>query len=328
VNRIQEPAPGIRLITLPLPFELEHVNVALVRLDEGYLLVDTGMAGSKSFHALESALDECEVHWTDIRTVLATHIHPDHVGCAPRVLASSGAKLLIHRAEFEYLNSILAGDTPWVDAGFTEGGVPRDVWDAIHSSLLSMRGALPVIQPDRLLEGGEEIATALGAAQVVPTPGHSAGHVCLYWPGKKLLYAGDHMIEKITPNIAWMPECDMLGQYLDSLSVVEALDVALVISSHGSPFGHHREWVAATRRHHDARCEEILRHLSPSRSTAYELVPAVWDRDFSSFHLYFALFEVLAHLEHMFRRGRVGFEANGSGSRRWFALERGTATAG
>lgn len=326
MNHIQEPVPGLRLIRLPLPFELEHVNVGLVSLDTGYMLIDTGMAGHKSFEALHSALEECGVAWPDIRVVLATHIHPDHVGGMPRVLEVSGAKLYMHRAELAYLNSILAGETPWVDAAFVAGGVPRQGWDRIRTSLTGMRGALPTVKPDWLLEGGEEIPTFLGPARVVPTPGHSAGHICLYWPAAKLLYAGDHMIETITPNIAWMPGRDMLGEFLDSLSAVEALDVGCVVSSHGSPFRRHRDWIAATRRHHEERCEEILRHLAAEPRTAAELVPAVWNKDFSSFHFYFALFEVLAHLEHMERSRRVSFETDDNGGKRWRATEPGAAT--
>jgi glyoxylase-like metal-dependent hydrolase (beta-lactamase superfamily II) len=318
VSRIQEPVPGLRLITLPLPFELEHVHVALAPLEEGYLLVDTGMAGNRSFATLESALAGLGVAWPQIRIVVATHIHPDHIGSAPKVIAASGAKFFMHRAEFDYLNSILAGDTPWVDAAFTEGGVPPEQWDPIRSSLTGMRGALPAIQPDGLLDGGEEFVTALGAMRIIPTPGHSAGHVCLYWPGPKLLYAADHMIETITPNIAWMPGRDMLGEYLESLARVEALDVDLVVSSHGKPFANHRAWIAATRDHHENRCREIRRRLSAGPRTAHQLVPLVWNKDFSSFHFYFALFEVLAHLEFMRRGGEVGYENGGNGVRRWF----------
>lgn len=300
---VQEPAPGIRLITLPLPFELEHVHVALVQRDDGYLLIDTGMAGA--FDALSEALAQLGVEWREIRAVLATHIHPDHIGAAPQVLAASGAELLIHRAEFQYLNSLLDGDTPWVDRAFTDGGVPPECWGAIRTSLQGMRASLPVLQPGRLLEGGEVLGTAFGPATVVATPGHSSGHVCLYWPDRRLLYSGDHLIQTITPNIAWMPGRDMLGEYLASLTRIELLDVDLVIASHGEPFHAHRAWIAATRRHHAERCDRILSLLAEQPRTAYELIPALWDRDFTPFHLYFALFEVLAHLEYLRRQGRL-----------------------
>jgi glyoxylase-like metal-dependent hydrolase (beta-lactamase superfamily II) len=323
---IREVAPGFWVIRLPLPFELEHVNVGLVHTRDGYLLIDTGMSGTRTVEAMESALRELGVRWPQIRAVVATHIHPDHIGAVPRVLYESRAALLLHQAEFAYLNNILEGETHWVDAAFVAGGVPRGDWDRIRKSLVGMRGALPQLKPDRLLRGGEEIPTSLGKAQVVNTPGHSAGHICLYWPERLILFAGDHMIEKITPNIAWMPGRDMLGEFLDSLTVVENLHVDLVVSSHGDPFGQHCDWIAATRKHHEARCSEILAHLDKIPRTASELVPALWNRDFSSFHFYFALFEVLAHLEHMERQGSVRFTTAQNGGKRWFVAATAAAS--
>ena len=313
MTTILEPAAGVRLIRLPLPFELEHVNVALVQLDDGYMLIDTGM----TFDVLSKALDELGILWREIKIVLATHIHPDHIACAPRIIAVSGARLVMHRAEFEYLNSILAGETRWMDAAFGQSGLPASEWETIRKSVGGMRSSLSAIHPDSLLEGSEAIPTALGTATVVPTPGHSLGHICLYWPARRLLYSGDHMIESITPNIAWMPGRDMLSEYLESLDRVAALDVELVMASHGEPFGNHREWIAATKHHHEQRCDQLLHHLTPAPRTAYELIPALWDRDLSSFHLYFALFEVLAHLEYLRRRGGVMPDT----SHRWFTAE-------
>jgi glyoxylase-like metal-dependent hydrolase (beta-lactamase superfamily II) len=311
VTFIREPVPGIRLIRLPLPFELEHVNVGLVQLADGFMLIDTGM----TFDALSTALDELGVRWPEIKTVLATHIHPDHIACAPGIIAVSGAKLSMHRAEFAYLNRILSAQATWMDAAFAQSGLPASEWEIIRKSVGGMRKSLSAIHPDTLLEGGESIPTALGPATVVATPGHSLGHICLYWPDQRLLYSGDHMIETITPNIAWMPERDMLGEYLESLDRVGELDVELVMASHGEPFRHHRDWIRATKLHHQERCDQVLRHLTSGPQTAYELVPVLWDRNFSSFHLYFALFEVLAHLEYMRRQGRVMPDASNRWSR-------------
>jgi glyoxylase-like metal-dependent hydrolase (beta-lactamase superfamily II) len=320
VTKIIEPSPGIWLITLPLPFELKHVNVGLVRVEGGYLLIDTGL----TFGPLSKALGELGIEWPEVKTVVATHIHPDHIACAPKIVEASGAKLAMHRAEFDYFKQILAGDPYWMEAAFVEGGVPRESWDLIRNAVGSMREMLSAVHPDRFLEHGDTLATALGTAVVVATPGHSAGHICLHWPHRRLLYSGDHLIETITPNIAWMPGRDMLGEYLDSLDRVGALEVDLVIASHGKPFGRHREWVAATQRHHEERCDAILRGLAAEPRTAFDLIPAVWERDFSPFHVYFALFEVLAHLEYMLRRGRVRFD--GGATRRWLPADGAAVT--
>jgi len=50
---MMNPAPGLFTITLPMPWELESVNVHLVELEDGYLLVDSGVATEECFDSLE-----------------------------------------------------------------------------------------------------------------------------------------------------------------------------------------------------------------------------------------------------------------------------------
>jgi hypothetical protein len=63
--------------------------------------------------------------------------------------------------------------------------------------------------------------------------------------------------------------------------------------------------VAKTRAHHAERCDLLLAALDGQRKTAAELIPSLWNRALSPFHYRFALFELLAHLDHMERTGRV-----------------------
>lgn len=70
----------IETITLPVPWNLKSVNVHLVALDEGFLLIDSGVATEECFEILEAALQKLGISWSDIRTLLLTHYHPDHIG--------------------------------------------------------------------------------------------------------------------------------------------------------------------------------------------------------------------------------------------------------
>jgi glyoxylase-like metal-dependent hydrolase (beta-lactamase superfamily II) len=136
-------------------------------------------------------------------------------------------------------------------------------------------------------------------------------------PEAGLLYAGDHLLETITPNIGWLPERDMLGEYLNSLTAVEPLSIRRVLPSHGAPFSGHAEWIRQTRRHHQERCDRIGQALGRGWKTAHELVPKVWERELSLFHYYFAVNEALAHLEHMRRLDVVRAERNEGGALNW-----------
>ena len=303
----REVLPGVYLLELPLPFSLGIVNVYLVRRADGWLLVDCGMNTEPCYNALERALEGLGVAWREIRTILLTHIHPDHMGLARRVMSLTGAPLMLHRADAKLLAEVAQVNRflAWQHQIFVSSGVPAEMLAALDATHSEVEKSLYRLDPDVALEGGETIETAGGELRVIWTPGHSPGHVCLYDAARRVLFAGDHMLEHISPNIGWHDDHDALGDYLNSLDRIAELEVDLILPAHGAPFRGHREWVAKTRAHHAERCELLLGGLDGQSKTAAELIPFVWNRQLSPFHYRFALFEALAHLEHMARTGRL-----------------------
>ena len=316
------PAPGIHTITLPIPWELETVNVHLVELDDGFLLVDSGLATEECFDALAASLKSGiagrAVEWSDIRLLLLTHLHPDHIGLSWKILKLSGARLAMHRVEAEYLGLVTTeSPAPFFVQAMGNAGVPEEMQAQMERALRDVRRHYRPHQPDWLLEGGERIPVSEGTLETVWTPGHSPGHVCLYSPRHRYLISGDHILETITPNIGWHPNQDMLANYLDSLELLRPFDVSLILPSHGGPFRGHRERIRATTEHHAARCTEILTHVAREPMTAHGLVEQMWAGKLSPFHHHFAVFEILAHLEYLERRGRVSSEARNGGALNW-----------
>ena len=301
---------GIQRIELPLPFELEAINLYLVRLDPGYLLIDCGLNTPESFAALEAGLQRIGITWRDIRIILLTHMHPDHIGLCARVRELSGATVLMHEAEAEHLDS-LEDETrrlPYLHAAYTRGGVPVERQAEMDRHFTFARKSLHDVKPDRLLRGGDRIDSGIGPLTVLSTPGHSPGHICLYAADRKVLFSGDHILNKITPNISWHPGTDALGDYLESLEQVGQLDVEQILPAHGEPFSGHREWIAATVAHHAKRCDQIIAAVADGATTAHEIVGRLWTRRLEPIHHHFAVFEIMAHLEYMQRQGRVEAE--------------------
>jgi glyoxylase-like metal-dependent hydrolase (beta-lactamase superfamily II) len=308
----------IHTITLPVPWDLKSVNVHLVELDEGFLLIDSGVATDECFQVLESAMTERGVAWADVRTLLLTHYHPDHIGLSWKILGLTGARLVMHRADAAYLEQLASADgLPWYADAMRIGGVPADLAAGMGSALRNNRPAFRAHHPDLLLEGGEAIPFRGGRFEVVWTPGHTPGHVCLYSPEIRTLISGDHLLQKITPNIAWHPQDDMLAKFLASLELLLPYDIDVVIPSHGAKFEDHRAVISGIAQHHEERCAAILEQITAAPMTAHELVLALWRRKLSLFHHNFAVFEILAHLEYMARRGQIRSQSLPSGAFAW-----------
>jgi len=305
--RTDSVAPGVHRLNLPLPFELKQINTYLVKLDEGWLLIDAGIDTPECLEAVRASLDELGVTWPQVRKLLLTHFHPDHMGLAPRLLELTRAELLMHECDVEQLEDLVGKGHRWVwiEQLYAEAGIPEELRERIRASARAIDKNFRPLAPNQRLHGGEKIGTQIGPLDVVWTPGHSPGHVCLHSRERRLLFSGDHMLETITPNISWFPEHDTLGEFLESLETIARLDVDLILPSHGQPFRGHTEWIRQTQRHHDERCRLILETISDGPKTAYELIGALWQKALSAFNVRFALFEVLAHLEYMRRRGRV-----------------------
>lgn len=303
----REVLPGVFLIVLPLPFTLGSINVYLVRLTSGYLLVDCGMDTEECFEALWLALAARGAAWHEIHEILLTHVHPDHMGLAPRLLKLTGARLLLHSHDAKYLDELAQSEQyrEWAGAVLRRAGVAPNLIAKIEAGASEIHKSFQRLQPDHLLTGGEKIQTATGELEVLWTPGHSPGHVCLYGREHRVLFSGDQMLELISPNIGWHPEGDPLSDYLNSLQDLARLEIDLILPSHGAPFSGHREWIRRTVEHHDERCKRILALLSDAPKNAATLVDKLWDRPLLPFHYRFAVFEVLAHLEYMERQNRV-----------------------
>lgn len=305
--KVDEPAPGLVRIRLPLPFELNHVYVHAVRRGSGWMLIDAGLGNEACMDALDEAFIEAGILWRDVKDIFVTHTHPDHVGGAPELLKRTEARLWMSAGERDHLAEVATSAhlADWFTPTVRRAGASESEIAQMEEAFASVRHKFVPLTPDYVLHGDEGIETDIGPMETVSTPGHSPGHLALYQSERKLLISGDHVLTNITPNISWMPGRDMLGEYHRSLDRVAQLDVNEILPSHGRAFEGLTRWVESAKRHHELRCDGLLGGLATGARTARELLSVLWPRPLTPWNLRFALFEVLAHMEYLLQRGRV-----------------------
>ena len=99
-------------------------------------------------------------------------------------------------------------------------------------------GVEAVPRGDRELVDGVTVDTALGALEVIETPGHAPSHVVLYQRERRLLFSADIVSPVFTTYGDWGYSEDPIGEYRASLERVAELDVALALPGHGRPTEH------------------------------------------------------------------------------------------
>lgn len=320
-----EVAPGILWCRLALPFQLNHVNIYLIDDGAGWTLVDTGLGDEATQTAWGALLREPFLQ-RPITRIIATHFHPDHVGCAGFLLKHFDVPL--YMSGTEYLQSLnIHLDPGALEAAhyrrfYSEHGSDEATTEAVvtggHRYLRLISGLPPtyhrLVMGDTLAIGGRRFEVLTGG-------GHSPEQIMLLSRDDRIFLAADQVLAKITPNVsvhAVDPEGDPLGLYLRSLKALKK-DIpgdALVLPGHNLPFRGLRRRIAELEEHHEARCQLIAEACRAAPKSAAELVPVIFHRPLDPHQMGFAFSEVLAHVNFMLRQGEISEVHDGAGIRR------------
>ncbi|MDY6970762.1 MAG: MBL fold metallo-hydrolase [Thermodesulfobacteriota bacterium] len=325
---MREVLPGIYQMRMPLPNSpLGHLNAYVLEGDDGWALIDTGWDFPGAFSSAKRQLKEKGIDLDAISQIFITHVHVDHYGLIGRLKEASGASTAFHEKEAAFLSKMAASELEFsalMELQLTENGMSLRETSGLDF-ILDVGGTLiyPLDPPDKILRDGDRISIGRFNFEVIWTPGHSEGHVCLYEPDKRVLLSGDHILPTITPNINVYPfsENDPLRSYLASLKRVEKLPVHLILPAHEDVFEGLQQRVGEITSHHKERTRHIMKALLGEAKTAYQIALELpWTLnsitgekasfvDLDAFGKVMATGETLAHLQYLRGEGKVKMES-------------------
>lgn len=309
---IDEVVSGIYRIEVPLPNNpLKYINAYLVKTAERCLLVDTALDRPECLEALRNGLSELRVNM-NTTDLFITHMHADHSGLVG-VLKTVNSRAFASEQDGYTINHF--GREHWdrLAACAKHHGFDIDLLEAAITRHPGYRGGNKVMIDFTIVHDGDVLDYGDFRFTCVHVPGHTAGHMCLYEADRRILFAGDNILNDITPNItAWRDHENPLADYHASLSKLEQLKIDLVLPAHRTQIVDWRARVAELRSHHEQRLTEVEAILHQGEFTAYQVAARMtWDIRCDSFdefpvaQKWFATGEAIAHIRYLEAAGRV-----------------------
>ena len=193
--------------------------MAALAMGDEAVMVDAG--GKGSFGRISAGLKSLGIPLERVSLVVLTHYHPDHSGGLDKLVEATGAKVAVHKEE----------------AGVIGGADPRPS-PFRHGLIAGVTGPIMgrlygrPVKVDHVLKGGDRLPVG-DEVQVVHTPGHTPGSICLYLPSKKTVIVGDAL--QFRAGRLTLPARSVTQdseQALESLRLLLDLDFETIIFSH------------------------------------------------------------------------------------------------
>jgi len=234
---IEQVRDGVWAIPLPLPRAgVVESTLCYTVADSagGVHLVDPGWGTDDNRDRLEAGLGVAGFGLDDVRSITATHLHPDHLGLGVLLREEFGIPVTLHHAEQAALQQPMHPDPAAILAGW---GVPAE--HSAELAAVAARSQPSSFAADLTVDDGDRLDIPGRDVRVVATPGHTAGSICLYDATDGLFFSGDHVLPIINPGLGlggFADGDDPIGAALDSYARVEEYDDAEVCPGHGYRF--------------------------------------------------------------------------------------------
>ncbi len=211
-----EISPNVHLIPSSI------VNVYLIIDPDGLTLIDTGLAGNAK--KVLNYITGLGKQPGDLKRIILTHSDGDHVGALAALKAATGARVFASPIEARAI------EAAHPSRELKMKGVQALLFKYIAGPMFRVKPA----HVDELINDGD-VLPVLGGLHVVATIGHTPGHISLYAPAHKILFAGDSMVsEKTGLRVSRGMNTWDEAKAKEAVKIQAALGAEIVCVGHGS----------------------------------------------------------------------------------------------
>ena len=305
-------------LKLPTIFEDMSVNAWLFKGSEP-TLVDCGEDTDKLWDALLEALKVNELEITDIKKVIITHAHLDHIGMARRITEHSNATIWVSEYVYDWAINLkmMLDRRTGVISEVMDKNLPSKLREQYFSfgyeALAKYWGEIPA---DRLQVFPMEGTIKIGDEdwEIIYTPGHCINQTCFYNPRNGHLISAD-MLLRIIPN----PIIDAnvkppyhrvksLVMHLASYKKLKKLHITKAFPGHFAPLENVRALIEKQEKKIHTRKEKCFELIQNGATEALELVNGVYPNRVNNA----TIFMIIGFLDILMDEGRITYkEING-----------------
>jgi glyoxylase-like metal-dependent hydrolase (beta-lactamase superfamily II) len=313
----------LHAIELPTPFPVGPVTVYLGDAPgEPLTLIDTGPRTTATQAALVAGLASLGYVPADLERIVVSHAHADHFGLVADLVDLSDAQVLTHPWNIPALAETEAyrrRRTGFYAELLREAGVPATAMAAVAAVTAGIERFGRPVEVTGVLDEADTLQLAGQSWQVLHTPGHASGLICLYEPESRTLISSDHLLADISSNPVVEPPPPGRAERLRSLVLYEAslqrvagMDISQALPSHGPIIYDVPELVRQRLAFHERRLVRVLEAIRGGAQTTWAITQVLFPGK-SPLDTFLAVSEVIGHLDLLEIRGQVvGEQVNGT----------------
>ena len=308
---------NIAQMSCPIPFFEGTVHVYVILADP-ITLIDAPTNLPDSIEGFEAGLGELGLAVTDIKRILCTHAHTDHMGMARYIQDRTDCEFWVHADDADSCRRFPEASQErheYSKRQLREWAIPEEIVLEMLNRTWDPNGIAQSVNVTRELQDRDRIAFEGMELETLHVPGHSTGHVVFYEPESAFLVSGDHVLPSIIPfaEIQYLdPEGTRrfagLNHFLRSQKRLRRMHISTIYPAHGKVIEQPWSAIESIQLFHEKRLKQVERALRKGSGTVHGLADVIYKGRLGRRNLRHRLMLIMGCLDVLEERGRISSE--------------------